>query len=126
MRSISLFVFSFFISFHSGFSQDSLYVRKLIRELGSPEFHGRGYVNKGDEKAANYIAGEFKKWGLQSPPGAAYFQHFSFPVNTFPGSMEVYVNERKLQPGEDYIVQPGSSGVKGWKRTPKRWWLLKL
>ncbi|MEI6349365.1 MAG: hypothetical protein WCP69_15580 [Bacteroidota bacterium] len=42
-------------------AQDSLYVRSPIDSLSSPRFFGRGYVNEGDKKAANFIANEFKK-----------------------------------------------------------------
>lgn len=87
-------------------------VRRITKTLCSPEFHGRGYVERGDSLAANYIASEFKKLGVEGYEGS-YFQNFSLPVNTFPGRMSVILNERALTPGEHYIVDQGSKGYTG-------------
>ena len=40
-------------------------VQRITKTLCSPEFHGRGYVNKGDSLAAEFIVAEFKKIGLK-------------------------------------------------------------
>ena len=87
-------------------------VRRITKTLCSPEFHGRGYVEKGDSIAAQYIASEFKKLGVAGFEGS-YFQNFSLPVNTFPGQMSVTLNDRTLKPGEHYIVDQGSNGYTG-------------
>jgi aminopeptidase YwaD len=94
-------------------AQDSLYARQVIKKLTSKEFFGRGYLNNGLDKAAKYISGELKKFEAKPLFGTGYFQWFDFNVNTFPGKMEVKINGKKLKPGEDYIVTPESSGVKG-------------
>lgn len=96
----------------NAFAQDSLYVRSVIRTLTSDAYHGRGYVKKGDKKSARFIANEFEKAGL-SPINGNYFQDFSFPVNTFPSHMEVRIGDVKLVAGRDFIVDPGSPGVRG-------------
>ena len=50
--------------------------------MASDELEGRGPATKGIEKAADYIAGEFKKAGLK-PAGVdgTYFQPFPYPAN---------------------------------------------
>lgn len=94
-------------------AQDSLYTRHVIQELTSEKYNGRGYVKTGDVKAADFISSEFKRLGLK--PGAAgkWIQPFSFPVNTFPGAMQVSLNGSALRPGADFIVEPGMSSLKG-------------
>lgn len=99
-------------------AQDSLYTRKVIEKLTSRKFSGRGYVNNGDKLAAKYIANEFKQTGLipaleNSKSSNPYFQEFSFPVNTFPGSMQIKFNKKKLSPGKDYIVGADCKSIKG-------------
>ena len=86
--------------------------RAYTKQLCSPAFHGRGYVNQGDSIAAAYISQQFKKIGLL-PIEGSYFQSFSFPVNTFPGKMLVYTESDTLRPGIDFLVAPNSSGRKG-------------
>jgi hypothetical protein len=86
--------------------------RAYTKQLCSPAFHGRGYVNQGDSIAAAYISQHFQKIGL-SPIQGSYFQSFSFPVNTFPGKMLVYTESDTLRPGIDFLVAPNSGGMKG-------------
>lgn len=93
-------------------AQDKAYAKSVIATLCSEEMAGRGYVNDGDKKAATFISSEFKKAGLQSF-GPDYFQSFGFPVNTFPGQVDVMFDETQLMPGEDFIVSPGCSNVNG-------------
>lgn len=107
------YCFAFFLiqfPFLDSRSQDLQYARAVIDTLTSESFHGRGYVNNGDSIAAKYIAEEFNKWGVKKL-NQSYFQPFSFPVNTFPGKMEVSIDGTKLIAGADYIVNPSSSGA---------------
>ena len=94
-------------------SQDSLYTRYLIKTLTSENFHGRGYVKKGDYIAAQFIKEEYIKNGISEILSAGYFQKFDFPVNTFPSNMEVKIDENTLLPGADFIVQPKTPSCKG-------------
>lgn len=88
--------------------------RMITETLCSPKFHGRGYVNGGDSIAAAYIAEQFQQIGLKPIQGQAnYFQEFSFPVNTFPGKMQVRINNTNLVPGKDFIVTPNSGSYYG-------------
>ena len=95
-----------------GWSQNIDHARKTIDTLTSPYFWGRGYTNNGLKKAANYLAAEFKSYGLQPISGKSFLQEFSYPVNTFPGKMEVSVNNIPLTPGKDFIVGADSGGIK--------------
>ena len=94
-------------------SQDSLYTRHLIKTLTSENFHGRGYVKKGDYIAAQFIKEEYIKNGISEILSAGYFQKFDFPVNTFPSNMEVKIDENTLLPGADFIVHPETPSCKG-------------
>ncbi len=90
-------------------------VRNWTKNLCSPEMHGRGYVSSGDSLAAEYLATEYKKLGLNPIPGqSSMLQAFQFPVNTFPGAMEVKLNEKELIPGVDFIVDPSSGSFNGY------------
>ncbi len=91
----------------TSFAQDTVYARKVINDLCSPSFYGRGYVKKGDKKAAAYIESQFKSNGLKSFKGQ-YLQNFDFSVNTFPNTVEVVLNGVKLIPGVDYLIDPSS------------------
>jgi Peptidase family M28/PDZ domain/PA domain len=55
-------------------------LKKDIYFLASDECEGRGPTTKGIDKAADYIAGEFKKAGLKpGGPDGSYFQPFTIP-----------------------------------------------
>lgn len=93
-------------------AQDSVFARKIIDTLTSPYFWGRGYTNNGMAKAAAYLTGQFRAYGLTPMNGDSFVQQFGYPVNTFPGRMEVNINNTLLVPGRDYIVSPESRGIK--------------
>ncbi len=92
-------------------AQQQPFGKKMVDTLTSPYFWGRGYTNDGMKKAADFLAVEFKTYGLQPLGGKNYLQSFSYPVNTFPGKMEVTVNGKTLKPGKDFIVSPDARGV---------------
>jgi len=94
------------------FAQDVDAARNTIDTLTSEYFWGRGYTNNGLKKAAEYLAAEFKHYGLKPLAGKDYRQEFQFPVNTFPGKMDVSVNGIELIPGRDFIITPDSRGTK--------------
>lgn len=71
---------------------------------------GRGYTKNGLGKAADYISAQFKAYGLSPMAGKTFKQDFSFPVNTFPGAMDLKINGKSLIPGKDFIVKPASMG----------------
>jgi aminopeptidase YwaD len=100
-------------------AQDKVYAHAVIDTLASPSMHGRGYVNNGDKIAAKYIADQYKGFGLISYNLTGnYYQQFSFPINTFPGAMDVSLvlgtgQKQKLRAGEEFLVRPESPSVKG-------------
>ena len=111
MKYILLFVFTFLLSAAS--AQDLSFGRKMVDTLTSPYFWGRGYTNEGMTKAAAYLSALFEDYGLKPMSGKSFFQEFAYPVNTFPGDMQLTINGKTLNPGEDFITNPSSSGFKG-------------
>ena len=94
-------------------SQDLQTARVLLDTLTSKVMWGRGYTNNGMGKAADFISTSFKAYGLSPMDGKTFKQSFSYPVNTFPGKMNLRVNGKNLVPGKDFIVMPESKGQKG-------------
>ncbi len=88
------------------------YARKIVDTLASPSMYGRGYVNKGDSIAADYIKGEFEKIGAKQI-GKEYYQRFGFNINTFPMTMKMESKEKVFVAGKDFIVEGGSGTVNG-------------
>jgi hypothetical protein len=101
------------------------YARIILDTLTAPGMHGRGYVSGGDSIAARYIADRFQELKLKSfgkvnelMMKRDYYQRFSFPVNTFPGKMELTINGKRMIPGKDFIVfAPSSARTGSYKRT---------
>ena len=93
-------------------AQDKEQARKDLKILTSDEFHGRGFCCDGDKIAANFIAEEMKKSGIKYF-GKDYYQKFKFPINTFPNTITVKLNNKELQLGADFLVHPISGTVKG-------------
>ena len=103
----------YLIAVSSGaFAQDLSFGRRMVDTLASPYFWGRGYTNDGMKKAADFLAAQFKSYGVEPMDGKDYYQPFSFPVNTFPGKMDANVNGKDLVPGKDFIISPESRSVK--------------
>ncbi len=87
--------------------QDSIMIRGYIAALSSRGMAGRGYVNRGMHKAIQYLSTQFSTLGLQ-PFRTGFLQTYVYPVNTFPGIVDVKVNDRTLKAGEEYLVHPAS------------------
>lgn len=103
MKNICLIVCLAFTT--SLWSQDIAYARYIVDTLSHPDMHGRGYVEEGHKKAARFIASEWAAIGLQ-PLGDDFFQSFDIDVNTFPGALEVSIDNQVMQTGADYILDP--------------------
>ena len=93
------------------YSQDVAFARKVVDTLTSPHFWGRGYTNNGMQKAAKFLADQYQSFGLQPMNGNSFMQQLSYPVNTFPGRMELSINGKKLVPGKDFIILPESKRI---------------
>lgn len=85
--------------------------------LASATFAGRGYVADGQQLAAEAIAREFHRLGLESI-GDDYRQWFSLEVNSFPDTVGLRLNGRLLTPGKHYLVHPMSQAGSGQKAKP--------
>jgi hypothetical protein len=112
LRYLIITIALFLISGYT-FSQDSLYTRQIIQYLTSKDCFGRGYVNSGLHTAEKFIQQEIKKLKVLPLFGTSFTQAFTHQVNTFPSRCEVSIDKKKLIPGQDYILNPGSSGIKG-------------
>lgn len=94
-------------------AQDTAYVRKVVNALTSPEMYGRAYINKGDSLAADFIASEFAKLKLLSFE-KDYYQNFQIATNTFPGKMDLSINNSVLLKSFfDFRIVPSSKGIQG-------------
>lgn len=111
MKNIFLVFISLLLSFHIQ-AQNNTYARKIIDTLCSKEMYGRGYINKGDQKAANFIESEFSKIGLK-PLSGNFQQKFIFNINTFPNQPKIILNNKNLILGVDYIISANSGKGKG-------------
>jgi len=105
-----LFVFVLYTSSHLFGQIDE--VRRITKTLCSEGFHGRGYVQKGDSIAADFIANEFQKLDLK-PLKKSYFQSFNFDVNSFPKKMELSSGNIVFKPAEHFLVDPSSGSFSG-------------
>ena len=82
------------------------YARSVIDHLTSESYAGRGYVDEGMNKTAEFIAEEFEKFGLKKI-GDSYFQEFSMPINVIKEA-KLKINGKELKYGVDFLVDPGS------------------
>ncbi|MDB5014467.1 MAG: hypothetical protein JWQ25_2669 [Daejeonella sp.] len=75
--------------------------KKHLTILSSDEYAGRETGKPGAEKAANYIAQQFKKLGLQAPVNGSYFQDFPLWENVFEVK-SFTINGKDLSYGKDF------------------------
>lgn len=99
-----------FISIIS-FSQDKDYARDCVTTLSGENFHGRGYVKKGDKKAAKFIESELKNWKIK-PFEKSYMQEFNLDVNAL-YKTSFKLNTKEMTNGVDYLVFASSPSLKG-------------
>ena len=90
-------------------AQDLAHYKKIVKELSSAKYQGRGYAEDGANKAGKYLAKEFAKAGVDE----VICQPFTLNINTFPGKMEVSVDGKKLIPGVDFTLREFNPGLKG-------------
>jgi hypothetical protein len=80
--------------------------KKHLSILASDEFEGRETGKPGAEKAANYIAAEFKKLGLQAPVNGSYFLDVPLTENALKIT-KFTVNGQSFENWKDFFM-PGS------------------
>lgn len=91
-------------------AQNRVRAQQTIDDLCTDDMAGRGYINRGERKAADYIATQFKALGLKSIKDS-YLQSFTLDVNTI-NRCEVKQDEQILVAGKDYLVSPESGSVR--------------
>ena len=84
-----------------------------VEFLADPAMEGRGNGSPGLEEAADYLAAQFRIWGL-SPAGedGTYFQTFELTTETRLGTgNRLVLGENDLTPGEDFSAIRFSSSA---------------
>ena len=90
-------------------AQDLALYKKVVKNLSSEKYQGRGYAEDGANKAGKYLAKEFARAGADE----VICQPFTLDINTFPGKMEVAVDGKKFIPGADFTLREFAPGIKG-------------
>ena len=90
-------------------AQDLDHYKKIVKELSSKKYQGRGYARNGANKAGAYLAKEFAKAGVDT----VVYQPFTLDINTFCGKMKLWADGKKLKAGVDYSMREYSPGVYG-------------
>ena len=107
MKKFMLFILAAF-AMQLG-AQDLGYYKKIMKELSSEKYQGRGYAEDGANKAGKWIAKESAKIGAEE----VVQQPFTLNINTYPGKMDVSVDGKKLVPGVDFTLREFNPGLKG-------------
>lgn len=90
-------------------AQDMAHYKRIVKELSSAKYQGRGYARNGANKAGRYLQKEFQQAGVDE----VTIQPFKLDINTFPGKMELSVDGQKQTPGVDFTMREFSPGVHG-------------
>jgi Zn-dependent M28 family amino/carboxypeptidase len=86
-------------------------IREVTTALSAPEMQGRGTMQPGGEKAAQYLAERFSKLGLK-PLGDknSYLQTIKFKETEFQPETSLKVGDEMFRLGSDFAVTPPISG----------------
>lgn len=117
IKKVVLFIVITAMSF-SLHSQNIKFVRGLIDTLSSADFFGRGYVNNGDKKTADFIISQIKKLNLKAFNNS-YEQKFPLSINILDGNAELTINNKSLVPGEQFVIMPNTYPVSKTFKTIK-------
>ena len=77
--------------------------KKHLSIIASDDFEGRETGKPGAEKAANYIAAEFKRLGLQAPVNGSYFLDVPLTQNLLQVT-DFTVNGKAFSYGKDFYL----------------------
>ncbi len=85
-------------------------IKEVTAALAAPEMQGRGTMQPGGEKAANYIADRFQKLGLK-PLGdkGTFLQKIDFKETVFTTDTTLKVGDEPYKFGSDYAFIPYSN-----------------
>ena len=90
-------------------AQDLGHYKRVVKELSSARYQGRGYARGGANKAGKFLEAEYRKAGADE----VTLQPFTIDINTFPGRMEMWADGRRLKAGVDFSMREYSPGVHG-------------
>lgn len=90
-------------------AQDLEHYKRIIKELSSAKYQGRGYAKDGANKAGKFLQKEYENAGVDE----VIIQPFNLDINTFCGKMEMSADGKKLRPGIDFSMREYSPGVHG-------------
>ena len=91
------------------YAQNMASYQRVVKELTSAKYQGRGYARDGANKAGRYLQKAFQKAGADE----VTIQPFQLDINTFPGKMELRVDGKKQIPGVDFTMREFSPGAHG-------------
>jgi len=119
-----------FVGLQAG-AQDLAHYKRIVKELSSAKYQGRGYAKGGANKAGRFLEKEYRKAGVDE----VTLQPFTLDIQTFAGEMKMETlsnpplkeegqeashlrgglegSWKKLQPGIDFSMREYSPGVKG-------------
>lgn len=83
--------------------------KRIVKELSSSKYQGRGYACNGVRKAGRYLKREFLKTGADE----VLTQSFTIDINTFPSRMALSVDGRSLSAGSEFVLREYSPGAHG-------------
>ena len=90
-------------------AQDMAHFKRIVKQLSSAKYQGRGYAKNGANKAGKYLQKEFEKAGVDE----VTIQPFKLDINTFCGQMKLWADGRQLRAGVDFSMREYSPGVHG-------------
>ena len=91
------------------YAQDMVHYKRVVKELSSAKYQGRGYARGGANKAGKFLRKEFAKAGADE----VICQPFVLDINTFPGKMKLSVDGKKMIPGVDFTMREFAPGFRG-------------
>ena len=74
-------------------ARDLAHYKRVVKELSSAKYQGRGYAKDGANKAGRFLQREFEKAGVDE----VTLQPFKLDINTFCGKMQMWADGKKLR-----------------------------
>ena len=90
-------------------AQDMTHFKRIVKQLSSAKYQGRGYARNGANKAGKFLQKEFEKAGVDE----VTIQPFKLDINTFCGRMKMWADGSQLRAGVDFSMREYSPGVHG-------------
>jgi Zn-dependent M28 family amino/carboxypeptidase len=87
------------------------YVDNLIKTLSSDDMQGRGTFTPGIDKAATFIATEFKNIGLQPLKGSANYRQTFYKYQLSPKSTAISIDGKTVDPSNVLVLSNTSESI---------------